>query len=98
MDVTKVVGFDIWIPKHFSLNFYDFSTFYMEFTSLLFLKTKEKGNELLHQAPGTLFSFNPRSLVGPGTEEGRAALFRRGEAPEVEARLGENGEGVEEYL
>ena len=65
-----------------------FLRFYTEFTSLLFLKTKEKGNELLHQAPGTLFSFNPRSLVGPGTEEGRAALFRRGEAPEVEARLG----------
>ena len=26
MDVTKVVGFDLRIPKHFSLHFSDFST------------------------------------------------------------------------
>ena len=51
MAVTKVVGFDLRIPKHFSLHFSDFLRFYMEFTSLLFLKTKEKGNELLHISP-----------------------------------------------
>ena len=31
MDVTKVVGFDIRIPKHFSLHFSDFSTILYEF-------------------------------------------------------------------
>ena len=30
-DVTKVVGFDLRIPKHFSLHFYDFSKILYEF-------------------------------------------------------------------
>ena len=65
MDVTKVVGFDLRIPKHFSLHVYDFLQFYMEFTSLLFLKTKEKGNKLLHIGP---CSSNWRSLADIGEQ------------------------------
>jgi len=41
--VTKVVGFDLRIPKHFSLNFYDFSTIlYGIYKFAVFLKQKKK--------------------------------------------------------
>src|SRR6185312_9074218 len=61
-----------------------FLRFYMEFTSLLFLKTKEKGNELLHLGPWISISSHGRPLA-EGTEQGRVygAVFRRGVAPEV---------------
>jgi hypothetical protein len=50
--VTKIVGFDLRIPKYFSLHFYDFSTIlYGIYKFAVFLKTKEKGNELLHLGP-----------------------------------------------
>ena len=61
----------------------------MEFISLLFLKTKEKGNKLLHLGPRISVSSRGRSLAElDRTGEGRAAVFRREEAPEVGARLG----------
>jgi len=67
----------------------------MEFTSLLFLKTKEKGNELLHLGPWISVSSHGRSLAElDRTGEGRAAVFRRGEAPEVGARLGKRVRGL----
>ena len=43
----------------------------------------------LRLAPWTSVSSNRRSLDGPGTEERRRSVSRRGEAPEVGARLGE---------
>ena len=64
MAVTKVVGFDLRIPKHFIRIFLIFIRFYMEFTSLLFLKTKEKGKEILHLDPWTSISSHRGSLVG----------------------------------
>ena len=45
-----------------------FLRFYMEFTILLFLKTKEKENELLHLGPWNLFSSNWRSLADIGEQ------------------------------
>ena len=61
----------------------------MEFTSLLFLKTKEKENELLHLGPWISISSHGRPLA-EGTEQGRVsgAVFRRGVAPEVGEKLG----------
>ena len=48
----------------------------MEFTILLFLKTKEKGNELLHLGPWISVSSHGRSLAElDRTGEGRAAGF-----------------------
>ena len=77
MTVTKVVGFDLRIPKHFILIFLIFLPFYMEFTNLLFLKTKEKGNELLHLGPWISVSSHGRSLAElDRTGEGWAAVFR----------------------
>ena len=45
----------------------------MEFTSLLFLKTKEKGNELLHLGPWISISSHGSPLA-EGTEQGGAVL------------------------
>ena len=95
MTVTKVVGFDLSIPKHFSLNFYDFIRFYMEFTSLLFLKTKEKGNELLHLGPWISVSSHRGSLAGLGNRGGAGG---RNPAWGLTGGVGEVGEklhGVE---
>jgi len=93
--VTKVVGFDLRIPKHFSLHFLIFLRFYMEFTSLLFLKTKEKGNELLHLGPWISVSSHGRSLAElDRTGEGRAAVFRRGSAPAARGKLGKRVRGL----
>ena len=78
MTVTKVVGFDLRIPKHFSLHFSDFLRFYMEFTSLLFLETKEKGNKLLHLGPWKFVSSQGRSLAD-GTEQRRVCAVFSGE-------------------
>ena len=77
MDVTKVVGFDLRITKNFSLHFYDFSKMLYGIYKFAVFENKRKRKRIFaSRPPGTLFSFNPRSLVGPGTEEGRAALFR----------------------
>src|SRR6185503_2812511 len=67
----------------------------MEFTSLLFLKTKEKGNELLHLGPWISVSSHGRSLAElDRTGEVRAAVFRRGEAPAVRGKLGKRVRGL----
>ena len=54
-----------------------FLQFYMEFTSLLFLETKEKGNELLHLGPWKFVSSQGRSLA-EGTEQGRGDAWFSG--------------------
>ena len=67
----------------------------MEFTSLLFLKTKEKGNELLHLGPWISVSSHGRSLAElDRTGEVRAAVFRQGEAPAVRGKLGKRVRGL----
>ena len=85
MNVTNVVGFDLRIPKHFSLHFYDFSTILYEFSKFSVLSSWR----FYAWPPRFLFSSQRGSLVGPGTEERQPALFQRGEALEVGARLGE---------
>ena len=45
-----------------------FLRFYMEFTSLLFFKTKEKGNELLHLGPWKFVSSQRGSLADIGEQ------------------------------
>ena len=78
MYVTKVLGFDLRIPKHFSLNFSDCSTIlYGIYKFCYFLKTKEKGNELLHLGPWISVSSHGRSLA-EGTEQGRGGVWFSG--------------------
>ena len=80
MTVTKVVGFDLRIPKKLVCIFMIFLRFYMEFTSLLFLKTKEKGNELLHLGPWISVSSHMRSMAELDRTGGSGGRFpaRRG--------------------
>ena len=67
----------------------------MELTSLLFLKTKEKGNELLHLGPWVSVSSHGRPLAElDRTGEGRAAIFRRGSALGARGKLGKGERGL----
>ena len=69
MTVTKVVGFDLRIPKHFSFNFSNFSKiFYGIYKFAVF--EKKKGNELLHLGPWISVSSQGRSLAD-GTAQRR---------------------------
>ena len=75
-----------------------FLRFYMEFTSLLFLKTKEKGNELLHLGPWVSVSSHGRPLA-EGTEQGGStAPFPARFGPGGEGKVGEKGEGARAHL
>ena len=85
MTVTKVVGFDLRIPKHFSLHFYDFSTILYEFSKFTALeKKKEKGS---------LFAQRSLADIGEQRRVGRRR-FQRGEAPEVRGKLGKRERGL----
>ena len=67
----------------------------MEFTNLLFFKTKEKGNELLHLGPWISVSSHGMSLAElDRTGEGRAAVFRRGSALVARGKLGKRMRGL----
>ena len=62
----------------------------MEFTILLFLKIKEKGNELLHLGPWVSVSSHGRSLA-EGTEQGRGGAWFSGVALCRRRGLGDGG-------
>ena len=71
----------------------------MEFTSLLFFKTKEKGNELLYLGPWKFWFLQLevpggyRQNRGPTTAGFPACLLAGGKGD-----VGEKGEGVEAHL
>ena len=65
----------------------------MEFTSLLFLKTKEKGKEILHLDPWTSISSHWRSLAGL---ENRGEAGGRIPAPRADGGEGDQGDEQEE--
>ena len=66
-----------------------FLLFYMEFTSLLFLKTKGKENELLHLGSWISISSHRGSLAGFETGEAAGARIP---APRVDGGEGKQGE------
>ena len=70
----------------------------MEFTSLLFLKTKEKGNELLHLGPWTSISSHRGSLAGLGNRGGVGGRFPARFGPGGEGEVGEKVEGARAHL
>jgi len=95
VDVTKVVGFDLRIPKHFSLHFSDFSTILYGIYKFAVFENKRKRKRTFASRPLEVCFF---SAWVPGghwrTEEGRAAVFRRGEAPAVGEKLGKRERGL----
>ena len=64
MDVTKVVGLDLRIPKHLIFNFSDFSTILYGIYKFAVFENKRKGKEILHLDPWTSISSHRGSLVG----------------------------------
>ena len=58
MFVTKVVGFDLRIPKHYSLHFYDFCTILYGIYKFAVLRV------FLQIRPRSFVSSHRRSLVG----------------------------------
>jgi len=87
--VTKVVGFDLRIPKHFSLHFSDFSTILYGIYKFAVFENKRKRKRTFASRPLD-FCFFLREVLGgrDSTEEGRVAVFRRGSAPAARGKLG----------
>ena len=85
----KVVDIVARIPKHLDLYFYDFSTILFRIYKFAGFENKRKRKRKLASRPLEVCFF---SAWVPGghwrTEEGRAAVFRRGEAPAVGEKLG----------
>ena len=76
MTVTKVVGFDIRIPKHFSFHFSDFSTILYGIYKFAVFENKRKRKRTFASRPLELcFLLTRGPWMGLGTEEGTAVLF-----------------------
>ena len=101
MTVTKVVGFDLRIPKHFSLHFYDFSTILYEFSKFTALEKKKEKGSLFAQRPLNfkllfLLTRGPwRTLENRG---GISAWFPARFGPGGEGKVGEKSEGARAHL
>ena len=95
MDVTKVVGFDLRITKHFSLHFYDFSTILYGIYKFAVFENKRKRKRTLAFRPLEVCSF---SLEVPGglAEQRRVGRrhFQRGSAPAARGKLGKSERGL----
>ena len=95
----KVVGFDLRIPKHFSLHFSDVSTILYGIYKFAVFENKRKRKRTFASRPLEVCFF---SAWVPGghwrTEEGRTAPFpvRRGTGGE--GKVGEKREGTEPHL
>ena len=95
MHVTQLVDIVARIPKHLDLYFYDFSTILFRIYKFAGFENKRKRKRKLASRPLEVCFF---SAWVPGghwrTEEGRAAVFRRGEAPAVGEKLGKRERGL----
>ena len=99
MTVTKVVGFDLRIPKHFSLNFSDFFTILYGIYKFVVFENKRKGKQTLASRPLEVLVLLIGGLWRVWTEQrtdgGRVSgVFARRQ----QGRCGEKGEGVEAHL
>ena len=99
MDVTKVVGLVARIPKHFSLQFSDFSTILYGIYKFAVFENKRKRKRTFAYKPLEVRFF---SLEVPGglAEQRRVGRrrFQRGSAPAARGEVGEKEEGVEAHL
>jgi len=81
--VTKVVGFDLRIPKHFSLHFYDFSTILYGIYKFAVFENKRKRKRTFASRPLELrFLLTRGPWTGFRTEEGRRGWGPAGEEQE----------------
>ena len=92
MTVTKIVGFDLRIPKHFSLHFLIFLRFYMEFTSLQLLILVFM--YVFHLGPWVFVSSQGKSLAEVQNRAGNGrGVSRRGESLEAWGKWGKMERG-----
>ena len=88
MDVTKVVGLVARIPKHFSLNFYDFSTILYGIYNFAVFENKRKKRTLASRPLEVCF-FSGKVPGGRNrTGEGRCLVFWRPGSPTARVTVG----------
>ena len=73
MTVTKVVGFDLRIPKHFSLHFYDFSKILYGIYKFAIFENKRKRKRTFASRPLDFCFFSREVLGGTGQNRGEFA-------------------------
>ena len=99
MTVTKVVGFDLRIPKHFSLHFSDFSTILYGIYKFAVFENKRKRKRTFAYSPLevlVLLTGGPwRTLENRG---GILAWFPARFGPGGEGKVGEKSEGARAHL
>ena len=99
MNVTKVVGLDLRIPKHFILHFYDFSTILYGIYNFAVFENKRKRKRTFAYRPLevlVLLTGGPwRTLENRG---GISAWFPARFGPRGEGKVGEKREGTEPHL
>ena len=105
MTVTKVVGFDLRIPRHFSFHFSDFSMILYGIYKFVVFENKRKRKRTFASRPLD-FCFFSREVLGGGnrtgevlgggnrTGEGLRRRFPRGSAPAARGKLGKRVRGL----
>ena len=95
MTITKVVGFDLRIPKKIILNFSDFSTILYGIYNFAIFENKRKRKRTFASRP-LGFCFFSREALGGGnrTGEGLRRRFPRGSAPAARGKLGKRMRGL----
>ena len=95
MNVTKVVGFDLRIPKHLDLYFYDFSTILYGIYKFAVFENKRKRKRTFASRPLDFYFFSREALGGRNrTGEGLRRRFQRGSAPAARGKLGKRERGL----
>ena len=99
MTVTKVEGFDLRIPKHFSLNFCDFSTILYGIYKFAVFENKRKRKQTFASRPLGFCFFSREALGGTGQNRGGSGgRFPVRFGPGGEGKVGEKREGTEPHL
>ena len=99
MTVTKVVGFDLRIPKHFSLHFSDFSTILYGIYKFAVFENKRKRKRTFASRPLDFCFFSREVPGGTGQNRGGSGgCFPARFGPGGEGKVGEKGEGARAHL
>jgi len=97
--VTKVVYFDLRIPKHFSLHFSDFSTILYGIYKFAVFENKRKRKRTFASRPLDFYFFSQEALGGGNrTGEGLRRRFPARGDTGGGGKVGEKGEGTEPHL
>ena len=99
MTVTKVVGFDLSIRKHFSLHFSDFFKILYGIYKFAVFENKRKRKQTFASRPLGFCFFSWEALGGTGQiRGGSGGRFPSSFGPGGEGKVGEKREGTEPHL